>query len=197
MEEFPASMHGAPTTCKLTYREVSQQKYLQTLRASLVVAKGHNSDLLSGRGGGFRKDRCGKKGDFFAFSEGGWRWGWGRNFWQKSVTYSRHQFPSDTDNIFFPAKLSAPEHIISSKSSSQQKLTWRTDILRNRSIGCPCFSFACTLLWINKIPVLARGGGTHGCRDRHFVHRAPMQDSQQPTESQIIGICIRNLHSYL
>ena len=128
---------------------------------------------LSGRGGGFRKDRCGKKGDFFAFSEGGGRWGWGRNFWQKSVTYSRHQFPSDTDNIFFPAKLSVPEHIISSKSSSQQKLTWRTDILRNRSIGCPCFSFACTLHWINKIPVLARGGGTHGCRDRHFVHRAP------------------------
>ena len=45
MEEFPASMHGAPTTCNLTDWEVSQQTYLQTLRASLVVAKGHNSDL--------------------------------------------------------------------------------------------------------------------------------------------------------
>ena len=29
-------------------------------------------------------------------------------------------------------------HIILSKSPSQQKFAWRTDILRNRSIGCPC-----------------------------------------------------------
>ena len=96
--------------------------------------------IVSGRGGGFRKDRCGKKGDIFAFSEGG------AEFLTKIyVTYSRHQFPSDTNNYLFPAKLSVPEHIISSKSSSQQKLARRTDILRNRSIGCPCFSFACTL----------------------------------------------------
>ena len=29
-------------------------------------------------------------------------------------------------------------HIILSKSPSQQKFAWRTDMLRNRSIGCPC-----------------------------------------------------------
>ena len=46
------SQQGASTTCNLTYWEVSHQLYLQTLLASLVVAKGHNSDLLSGRGGG-------------------------------------------------------------------------------------------------------------------------------------------------
>ena len=98
----------------------------------------------------------------------------GRNFWQKSMSPILDiNFPQTPTIIFFPAKLSVPEHIISSKSSSQQKLARRTDILRNRSIGCPCFSFACTLHWINKIPVLARGGVTHECLDRHLFHRAP------------------------
>ena len=34
---------GAPTTYNLTYREVSHQKYVQTLLASLGVVIGHNS----------------------------------------------------------------------------------------------------------------------------------------------------------
>ena len=59
--------------------------------------------IVSGRGGGFRKDRCGKKGDIFAFSEGG------AEFLTKIyVTYSRHQFPSDTNNYLFPSKTFRP-----------------------------------------------------------------------------------------
>ena len=40
--------------------------------------------------------------------------------------------------IFFPATLSFKGHTISFTSPSQQKFAWRTDILRNGSIGCPC-----------------------------------------------------------
>ena len=58
---------------------------------------------VSGKGGGFRKDQCGKKGDIFAFSEGG------AEFLTKIyVTYSRHQFPSDTNNYLFPSKTFRP-----------------------------------------------------------------------------------------
>ena len=45
------SQQGAPTTCNLTYWEVSQQPYVQTLLASLGVVKGQNS-ALKWRGGG-------------------------------------------------------------------------------------------------------------------------------------------------
>ena len=103
------SQQGASTTCNLTYWEVSHQLYLQTLLASLVVAKGHNSDLLSGRGrggGGVRKDRCGQKGDIFAFSEEG------GSFWQKSMSPILDiNCPPTPTIIFIPAKLSFPEHI--------------------------------------------------------------------------------------
>ena len=47
----------------------------------------------------------------------------------------------------FPATLSIHRLITSSKSPSQQKLAWRTDILRNRSIGHPW-----CILWLWKIP---------------------------------------------
>ena len=39
------SQQGAPTTCNLTYWEVSQQPYVQTLLTSLGVVKGQNSAL--------------------------------------------------------------------------------------------------------------------------------------------------------
>ena len=106
------SQQGASTTCNLTYWEVSHQLYLQTLLASLVVAKGHNSDLLSGRGGGVggggvgRKDRCGQKGDIFAFSEEGG--GRGELLTKIHVTYSRHQLPFDTNNYLHPGKTLVP-----------------------------------------------------------------------------------------
>ena len=52
-------------------------------------------------------------------------------------SYSRLQIPSDTLNYIFPSNTFRPRTIISSTSPSQQKFAWRTDILRNRSIGCP------------------------------------------------------------
>ena len=73
-------------------------------------------------------------------------------------SYSRHQIPSsssgrassDTLNCLFPSNTFLPKtsfaefsvstqgHIVFSKSPSLQKFVWGTDILRNRSIGCPC-----------------------------------------------------------
>ena len=47
----------------------------------------------------------------------------------------------------FQATLSIHRLITSSKSPSQQKLAWRTDILRNRSIG-----HLWCILWLWKIP---------------------------------------------
>ena len=67
------SQQGAPKTCKLTYWEVSQQTYVQTLLASLGVVKGQNSPLQ------WRKK--------------------GKGFWQITLSsYSRHQISSDSLN---------------------------------------------------------------------------------------------------
>ena len=46
------SQQGAPSTCNLTYWEVSQQTYVQTLMASLGVVRRQNSALQGGGGGG-------------------------------------------------------------------------------------------------------------------------------------------------
>ena len=46
------SQQGAPTTCNLTYWEVSQQTYFETLLASLGVVIGQNSVPQWGWGGG-------------------------------------------------------------------------------------------------------------------------------------------------
>ena len=137
------SQEGAYTTCNLTYWELSQQTYLQTLLASLVVAKGHNSDLISGRGGeGVRKDRCGQKSDIFSFSEAAV----GELVTKIHVTYSRHQFPSDTNNHLYPRKTFRPGTCYFFKIFQPAKIGLKNRyFLRNRSIGCPCFSFTCTL----------------------------------------------------
>ena len=51
----------------------------------------------------------------------------------------KNQIPSDTLNCIFPSNnFTFQGHIIFSKSPSQQKIAWRTDILRNKSIGCHC-----------------------------------------------------------
>ena len=60
-----------------------------------------------------------------------------------SLTNSTYQLfetpdPSDILNCLFPSNnFTFQGHIIFSKSPSQRKIAWRTDILRNRSIGCP------------------------------------------------------------
>ena len=151
------SQQGASTTCNLTYWELSQQTYLQTLLASLVVAKGIIQTLQVG-GEGVRKDRCGQKGDIFSFSERGW--GGGELVTKIHVTYSRHQFPSDTNNHLYPSKTFRPGTCYFFKIFQPAKIELKNRyLLRTRSIGCPCFSFTFTLHWINKIPVSARGGG--------------------------------------
>ena len=114
------SQQGASTTCNLTYWEVSHQMYLQTLLASLVVAKGHNSDLLSGRvggGGGLGKIGVAKRATFsLSVKEG-------RNFWQKSMSPILDiNCPPTLTIIFIPAKLSFPEHIFFFKIFQPAKL---------------------------------------------------------------------------
>ena len=99
------SQQGASTTCNLTYWEVSHQTYLQTLLASLVVAKGHNSGLLSGRGGGgggLGKIGVAKRATFSPSVKRG------ELLTKIHVTYSRHQLPSDTNNYLHPGKTLVP-----------------------------------------------------------------------------------------
>ena len=58
--------------------------------------------------------------------------------------------------VFSPATLSFHGHIISSTSPSHQKLAWRTDILWNRSLGCPWVSVQLT--WRNYSFIKTKNG---------------------------------------
>ena len=104
------SRQGAPTTRNLTCWEVSQQTYVQTLLASLGVRCSHSAKFSPsvGVGGG----GC------------------------VAILHTKSQ--KTIWIIYFPATLSFQGYINFSKSPSQQKISWSTDILRNRSIGCPC-----------------------------------------------------------
>ena len=51
------SQQGEPTTCNLTYWEVSQQTYVQLFLASLGVVIGYEFRPLVGLGGGERVDK--------------------------------------------------------------------------------------------------------------------------------------------
>ena len=156
------SQQGASTTCNLTYWEVSHQTYLQTLLASLVVAKGHNSDLLSGRGGGgggSKERSVWPKGRHFRLQWRRGKGGGGELLTKIHVTYSRHQLPFDTNNYLHPGKTFLPgtyfflQNLPASKNWPEEQIFWGTDPL-----GVPVFHLPCTLHWINKLPVLARGG---------------------------------------
>ena len=104
------SQQGAPTTCSLTYWEVSQQTYVQTLLATLGVAWGRSSALQ--------------------LSSWGWR-GEGRFLTNNTNnTILDTKSPQKTWIVYYRGNLSFQGHISSSKSPSQH-------ILRNRSIGCP------------------------------------------------------------
>ena len=61
-----------------------------------------------------------------------------RGLWQIArISYSRLRIPSDTLNCPFPTNIFFPRTYFFSKSPSQHKFAWITDILRNRSIGYP------------------------------------------------------------
>ena len=52
-------------------------------------------------------------------------------------SYSRHQIPSDTLNSLFPSNIPSKDIHFFSKSPSQQKLAWRTNIWGTGSLGAP------------------------------------------------------------
>ena len=124
-------------------------------------------------GGGLGKIGVAKRATFSpSVKRGG---GGGGSFWQKSMSPILDiNCPPTPTIIFIPAKLSFPEHIFflqnlpASKNWPEEQILWGTDPL-----GVPVFHLPCTLHWINKLPVLARGGVTHECLDRHLVRRAP------------------------
>ena len=116
------SQQGAPTTCNLSYWEVSQFGCDHTAK--------FNPSVL---GEGVGRNGCGLKAKF---NYSVWRGGY--------VSDKRHmpvildaKSPTTPWIVHFPATLSLERHINFSKSSSQQKVARRTDISRNRSIGCP------------------------------------------------------------
>ena len=125
MEEFSASKVHLSTTCNWTYCEVSQQ----TSREPGPRAKWGGG----GGGGGGRKKMGVAQG-----GEGG-----GRGFWQITLVAPILQIKSLQTPwiVFFPATLAFEGNIVSSTTPSQQNFAWRTHILRNRSIGCPCICY--------------------------------------------------------
>ena len=56
---------------------------------------------------------------------------------KRFLTDSAQQLFYTSNHLRHPQFSNCQGHIILSKSPSQQKFAWRTDILRNRSIGCP------------------------------------------------------------
>ena len=81
------SQQGAPSTCNLTYWEVSQQTYVQTLMASLGVVRWQNSALQGGGEGGWKQEiGCSVEG------EGGM----GKRFLTAHSSYFRHYIPHNT-----------------------------------------------------------------------------------------------------
>ena len=56
---------------------------------------------------------------------------------KRFLTDSAQQLSYTSNHLRHPQFSNFQGHIILSKSPSQQKFGWRTDILRNRSIGCP------------------------------------------------------------
>ena len=115
------SQQGAPTTCNLSYWEVSQFGCDHTAK--------FNPSVL---GEGVGRNGCGLKAKF---NYSVWRGGYVSEkrqcqlFWTPNLL--RHPELSISQQ-HFPWK-----DINFSKSSSQQKVARRTDISRNRSIGCP------------------------------------------------------------
>ena len=118
------SQQGVPTTCNLTYWEVSQQRYLQPLLAGLGEATAQNSDLQMGGRGGHRNMGVVKR-RIYPFR------GWG-SFWQKTdARYSTHQIPTDTHSYIFPSNTFHLWTYHFFQTPIQQ------NFFRNRFIACP------------------------------------------------------------
>ena len=107
------SQQGVPTTCNLTYWEVSQQRYLQPLLAGLGEATGQNSDLQWGVEGGI-ETWVWPKGEFIPSGGGEVS---GKKLMPDILHIKSQQTPTV---IFFQATLSIFEQITSSKLPSSK-----------------------------------------------------------------------------
>ena len=107
------SQQGVPTTCNLTYWEVSQQRYLQPLLAGLGEATGQNSDLQWGVEGGI-ETWVWPKGEFIPSGGGEVS---GKKLMPDILHIKSQQTPTV---IFFQATLSIFGQITSSKLPSSK-----------------------------------------------------------------------------
>ena len=107
------SQQVVPTTCNLTYWEVSQQRYLQPLLAGLGEATGQNSDLQWGVEGGI-ETWVWPKGEFIPSGGGEVS---GKKLMPDILHIKSQQTPTV---IFFQATLSIFGHITSSKLPSSK-----------------------------------------------------------------------------
>ena len=128
------SQQGVPTTCNLTYWEVSQQRYLQPLLTGLGEATGQNSDLQWGVEGGI-ETWVWPKGEFIPSGGGEVS---GKKLMPDILHIKSQQTPTV---IFFQATLSIFGHITSSKLPSS-KIFLETDLL-----GAPDACYGCKKFW--------------------------------------------------
>ena len=135
------SQQGVPTTCNLTYWEVSQQTYLQALLAGLSEATGQNSDLQGGVEGGI-ETWVWPKGEFIPS-------GGGEVSCKKThARFSTHQIPTDTHSYIFPSNtfhlwtyhfFQTP---IQQKTGLKNRYFLETDLL-----GAPDACYGCKKFW--------------------------------------------------
>ena len=137
------SQQGVPTTCNLTYWEVSQQTYLQAPLTGLGEAQGHRTKFrpsVGGRGG--HRNMGVAKRRIYSF------WGWG-SFWQKThARYSTHQIPTDTHSYIFPSNTFHLWTYHFFQTPIQRKTGRRTYIfLETDLLGAPDACYGCKKFW--------------------------------------------------
>ena len=101
---------------------------------SLGVVIGQYSDVQLGRGELRLDNGCGGRAQFAILPVSG---GGGGGSVNKAAILDV-KYPQTPRIVFFPRTVSFQGHFITSTSPNQQKIARRTDMLSNRSIGCPC-----------------------------------------------------------
>ena len=132
------SQQGAPTTCNVTYWDVSQQTYVQIVLASLEC--GNRAKLRpsvqSGGGGGEvglstkMGNGCGLRAKFTP-SVGG------RGLGQITHNSSRHQIPLETLNCLFPSNTFFPSTYSFSTAQPAKRLPEERIFLVTDPLGAP------------------------------------------------------------
>ena len=133
------SQQGAPTTCNVTYWDVSQLTYVQIVLASLECgnrAKLRPSVQSGGGGGG---------GGWVEYKNGKWVWpegeihpfSRGKGFRTNNPQLFSTSNPLRNPELSFSQQHFLSKHIFFFHSPASKTFAWRTDIFSNRSIGCP------------------------------------------------------------